>query len=165
MATASAPTARVLFEALRPIRSRPTCQCLRLGAASRQPSHQRRNVSTGNAQYSEMEVDTPAPRWAQTPPAMKAPFSLRMRSAGGRHDVNKDPRKLDEMYTSFLGEDGPSLLSDETKWLAVTHKSFDHGRRGFNDRLAYFGKTSRYCFLRTETHECQASVLSTYKPH
>lgn len=26
------------------------------------------------------------------------------------------------------------------KWLALTHKSFDHGRRGFNDRLAYLGK-------------------------
>lgn len=31
------------------------------------------------------------------------------------------------------------MLSDEVKWLAVTHKSFDHGRRGFNDRLAYIG--------------------------
>jgi hypothetical protein len=31
------------------------------------------------------------------------------------------------------------VLSDEVKWLAVTHKSFDHGRRGFNDRLAYLG--------------------------
>jgi large subunit ribosomal protein L15 len=57
--------------------------------------------------------------------------------------VNKDPRRLDEMYTRLLGSDGPSLLSDETKWLAVTHKSFDHGRRGFNDRLAYFGMVVR----------------------
>lgn len=32
------------------------------------------------------------------------------------------------------------MLSDETKWLAVTHKSFDHGRRGFNDRLAFLGR-------------------------
>ena len=32
------------------------------------------------------------------------------------------------------------MLSDETKWLCVTHKSFDHGRRGFNDRLAFLGK-------------------------
>ena len=32
------------------------------------------------------------------------------------------------------------MLSEETKWLAVTHKSFDHGRRGFNDRLAFLGK-------------------------
>lgn len=26
------------------------------------------------------------------------------------------------------------------QWLAVTHKSFDHARRGFNDRLAFLGK-------------------------
>lgn len=24
-------------------------------------------------------------------------------------------------------------------WLCVTHKGFDHGRRGYNDRLAFFG--------------------------
>lgn len=54
--------------------------------------------------------------------------------------MNKDPRRLDEMYSRFLGRDGPKLLSEESKWLAVTHKSFDHGRRGFNDRLAYLGK-------------------------
>lgn len=32
------------------------------------------------------------------------------------------------------------MLSEETKWLAVTHKSFEQGARGFNDRLAFFGK-------------------------
>ncbi len=26
------------------------------------------------------------------------------------------------------------------QWLAITHKSFDHARRGFNDRLAFLGK-------------------------
>ena len=43
------------------------------------------------------------------------------------------------MYIRLLGRDGHKLLSEETKWLAVTHKSFDHGRRGFNDRLAFLG--------------------------
>lgn len=43
------------------------------------------------------------------------------------------------MYTRFLGKTGPKMLSDETKWLAVTHKSFDHARRGFNDRMAFLG--------------------------
>lgn len=28
----------------------------------------------------------------------------------------------------------------KVQWLAVTHKSFDHARRGFNDRLAFLGK-------------------------
>jgi large subunit ribosomal protein L15 len=53
--------------------------------------------------------------------------------------VNEDPRKLDDAYTRMLGPGGYRVLSDEVKWLAVTHKSFDHGRRGFNDRLAYMG--------------------------
>jgi hypothetical protein len=63
----------------------------------------------------------------------------KMRSYGGRHDVNKDPRKLDHMYIRLLGPEGPKLLSEESRWLAVTHKSFDHGRRGFNDRLSFLG--------------------------
>jgi len=32
------------------------------------------------------------------------------------------------------------MLTEEVKWLAITHKSFDQGRRGFNDRLAYMGR-------------------------
>jgi large subunit ribosomal protein L15 len=53
--------------------------------------------------------------------------------------INSDPQKLDQMYVRFLGKDGDKMLQDETKWLAVTHKSFDHGRRGFNDRLSFLG--------------------------
>lgn len=53
--------------------------------------------------------------------------------------VNEDPEKLDKVLTRVLGKDGDRLLTDEVKWLAVTHKSFDHGRRGFNDRLAFLG--------------------------
>ncbi|KAK3066442.1 hypothetical protein LTS18_001719 [Coniosporium uncinatum] len=40
----------------------------------------------------------------------------------------------------MLGNGGEKVLTDEVKWLAITHKSFDHGRRGFNDRLAFLGK-------------------------
>lgn len=53
--------------------------------------------------------------------------------------VNEDPKKLDAMYNVLLGRDGERMLPDEIKWLAVTHKSFDQGRRGFNTKLAYFG--------------------------
>lgn len=53
--------------------------------------------------------------------------------------VNEDPKLLDAMYNRFLGRDGDRLLPDEIKWLAVTHKSFDQGRRGFNTKLAYYG--------------------------
>lgn len=52
---------------------------------------------------------------------------------------NDDPAKLDAMYNRLLGSKGDRMLPDEIKWLAVTHKSFDQGRRGFNTRLAYFG--------------------------
>jgi hypothetical protein len=44
------------------------------------------------------------------------------------------------MYNRLLGRDGEKMLPDEIKWLAVTHKSFDYGRRGFNTKLAYFGR-------------------------
>ena len=57
-------------------------------------------------------------------------------------ECNSDPAKLDRFYIKFLGRGGDTVLTDEVKWLAVTHKSFDQGRRGFNDRLAFFGRMS-----------------------
>ncbi|KAL1303989.1 hypothetical protein AAFC00_000434 [Neodothiora populina] len=54
--------------------------------------------------------------------------------------VNESPEVLDNAYRRLLGKDGDRMLPEELKWLAVTHKSFDHARRGFNDRLAYLGK-------------------------
>lgn len=53
--------------------------------------------------------------------------------------VNSSPERLDEMYERLLGPGGSKMLPEELKWLAVTHKSFDQGRRGFNDRLALMG--------------------------
>lgn len=47
----------------------------------------------------------------------------------------------------MLGKDGDKLLSEDVKWLAVTHKSFDQGRRGFNDRLAFLGKLAMSVLL------------------
>lgn len=79
------------------------------------------------------------PRWSYTPPQAKAPFSLHMHSNRPAFHNNSDPAVLDKFYIRMLGNDGEKLLSDETKWLAVTHKSFDQGRRGFNDRLAFLG--------------------------
>ncbi|KAK1466192.1 RNase III domain-containing protein [Colletotrichum cuscutae] len=73
---------------------------------------------------------------------MKAPFSPHITKNPARSvwKVNEDPKKLDQMYVKLLGRDGDKMLPDETKWLAVTHKSFDQGRRGFNDKLAYLGR-------------------------
>jgi len=78
------------------------------------------------------------PRWAQTPQAMKAPFRSPM-NPKSLYKCNNDPAILDAAYVRILGRDGDKVLSEEVKWLAVTHKSFDQGRRGFNDRLSYLG--------------------------
>lgn len=79
------------------------------------------------------------PRWQQTPPRMMAPYRVRPKPSGPEFKVNDDPRRLDEAYSRMLGPGGDKVLSEDVKWLAVTHKSFDHGRRGFNDKLAYLG--------------------------
>lgn len=52
--------------------------------------------------------------------------------------VNHDPRRLEAMYQKLLG--GDLGLSEEVKWQAVTHKSFDHGWQAFNEKLAFFGE-------------------------
>lgn len=89
----------------------------------------------------EMEVDgKPRPRWSYTPPAMVAPIRSNPKPRPVRlQDCNADPKRLDAFYRRMLGTGGERVLSEETKWLAVTHKSFDHGRRGFNERLAFLG--------------------------
>jgi hypothetical protein len=81
------------------------------------------------------------PRWSYTPEGMKAPFSPHVVKDPSRKiwKVNSDPVKLDQMYLRLLGKGGDKLLPEEIKWLAITHKSFDQGRRGFNDRLAFLG--------------------------
>jgi large subunit ribosomal protein L15 len=73
---------------------------------------------------------------------MKGPFPLNITKVPSRSvwKVNDDPARLDQFYVRILGPAGPRMLPEEIKWLAVTHKSFDQGRRGFNDRLAFFGR-------------------------
>jgi len=72
---------------------------------------------------------------------MKAPFKLIPAKDPRRSEwkCNEDPALVDEMYHRLLGNRGDKMLPEEIKWLALTHKSFDNGRRGFNTRLAYFG--------------------------
>lgn len=100
-----------------------------------------------------MEVDSErSPRWSHTPAALKAPVRMKpLRTAVLK--VNTDPRKLDDVYIKVLGRGGDKMLSEETKWLAVTSKSFDAGRRGFNDRLAFFG-TNMSFRPRGRVHVC-----------
>ena len=140
MATKPCPTS--FFQVFRPAKRRVTCECrMTLPNSLRTASSSRRNVSTASTQLSEMEVDNqPRPRWSYTPPAMQAPVRSRPRPEGVTPlKINSDPKKLDQVYVRFLGKGGDKLLNEETKWLAVTHKSFEHGRRGFNDRLAFLG--------------------------
>ena len=105
-----------------------------LGSAANFTSSQR-----GYSTSTEPTSDVQKPRWSYTPPRAKAPFSLRYNSKRAAFPVNEDPKRLDQFYIRMLGEDGDKMLSEEVKWLAVTHKSFDQGRRGFNDRLAFVG--------------------------
>ena len=70
---------------------------------------------------------------------MMAPVRSRAKPARNEFEVNENPQRLDQVYKQILGSGGEKLLTEEVKWLAVTHKSYDHGRRGFNDRLAFLG--------------------------
>ncbi|KAK7994906.1 hypothetical protein PG990_013679 [Apiospora arundinis] len=97
-----------------------------------------------------------APRWDHTPQRMKAPFSPHITKDPSRSvwKVNDSPQKLDDALNHLLGHGGDRLLPEELKWLAVTHKSFDQGRRGFNDRLAFLGK-------QIATAEAMQGILSS----
>lgn len=96
------------------------------------------------------------PRWSQTPQGMKAPLQLDFAKSARNKiwAVNNDPTRLDEVYNRLLGPGGSKMLPEELKWLAVTHKSFDQGRRGFNDRLALLGWLSRPIFGREKAYMC-----------
>ncbi|KAG7288467.1 hypothetical protein NEMBOFW57_004820 [Staphylotrichum longicolle] len=130
-----------------------TCKAFRTcsGAApcvgQRLGQHSVRQLSTSATRTTDA-VETAAeqeqrPRWSYTPERMKGPgFSINVVKEHSRTvwSNNEDPAKLDAMYNRLLGSKGDRMLPDEIKWLAVTHKSFDQGRRGFNTRLAYFGR-------------------------
>lgn len=121
---------------------RPRSTCLRASNLSTAVS-QRRVLSTESSLESTQANETAKPRWSYTPPGAKAPFRLRYNPNRPEFPVNEDPAVLDQFYIRFLGNGGDKLLSEEIKWLAVTHKSFDQGRRGFNDRLAFLGMFGR----------------------
>ena len=70
---------------------------------------------------------------------MAMPVRTRQRNQASAFKINSDPEKLDAALKRMIGNGAPSMLPEEIKWLAVTHKSFDHGRRGNNDRLSYLG--------------------------
>ncbi|KAK5655635.1 hypothetical protein OQA88_5566 [Cercophora sp. LCS_1] len=129
----SRPALSTACKALRQCRSSAPPLALQVAAPARQ-------FSSTPARRSEAEEERP--RWSFTPEQMKAPFRINVAKRKSRTiwKCNDDPAILDAMYNRLLGPNGDKLLPEEIKWLAITHKSFDYGRRGFNTRLAYFGR-------------------------
>ncbi|SMQ53712.1 unnamed protein product [Zymoseptoria tritici ST99CH_1A5] len=89
--------------------------------------------------------DNDQPRWKSTPPAMKMPVRLRPEPSQPVWVINRDEEKVNAVFDAFLGplagkQKGRELLDEETKWLTLTHKSFEHGRQGFNARLSFLGR-------------------------
>lgn len=110
--------------------------------------------SSSSTTQSPAAESASAPRWSRTPPAMKAPIQMDF-SKNPKNKIwvcNSDPHVLDDMYNRLLGPGGSKMLPEELKWLAVTHKSFDHGRRGFNDRLALLGRSA---FPKESVRSCR----------
>ncbi|KAF2725160.1 hypothetical protein K431DRAFT_343154 [Polychaeton citri CBS 116435] len=134
--------------------------CARALRSTPKSSHQvSRLFSTTSERRTLQDHETPSdaeqmPRWKQTPPAMQMPIRLRPKPRQPVWRVNTSDELVNEVYDRFVGRAGEAargqyglksfkgseLLSDDVKWLAITHKSFDHGRQGFNDRLAFLGK-------------------------
>lgn len=133
---ASKSSGRLLQSLIR--RPRPCWRCANFKGQAKS-SKPTRQFSTTVLQLEEND-QVERPRWSYTPEQMKAPFQPRVKDPRKAWQVNEDPVKLDEMYIKFLGKGGDKVLTDEIKWLAITHKSFDQGRRGFNDRLAFLGE-------------------------
>jgi len=134
---------------------RPTMQqplIRRLPGAS--PVSVRRQFSSSTPRRQDDNLDESAvegqgserPRWTYTPERLKGPFRINQPKKESRTvwSVNEKPELLDAMYKRLLGHNGDKMLPDEIKWLAVTHKSFDYGRRGFNTRLAYYGTVGSF---------------------
>ncbi|KAK0668094.1 ribonuclease-III-like-domain-containing protein [Cercophora samala] len=120
----------------------PSSVASRMGLSARQMSTETTPTTTEHTASNQSSSER-RPRWSYTPERMKGPgFSINIVKDPARKiwHVNEDPEKVDAVYNRLLGKNGDKMLPDEIKWLAVTHKSFDQGRRGFNTRLAYYGR-------------------------
>ncbi len=116
------------------------CRCTAFSPFLPNPPPIPRGLRTSRIIQDEYQAEhLERPRWQAAPPRMTAPFRSKPPVLNNEFRVNEDPERLDQVYINMLGENGHHLLTEEVKWLAVTHKSFDHGRRGFNERLAFLG--------------------------
>lgn len=117
------------------------CRCLSRLTGYSKRSDVRHFSSTGSRTADGVIDSAERPRWSYTPEMSRAPVSMHpKKNSRFQWKTNSDPELLDRVYVRLLGAGGAKLLSDEVKWLAMTHKSFDQGRRGYNDRLACFGR-------------------------
>ena len=116
---------------------RPSCKC---ASSTSRTSIQQFSATSYRAEEQYENERAARPRWSYTPQKMTAPYPIHIKDPEKAWNCNSDPAKLDRFYIKFLGRGGDSVLTEEAKWLAITHKSFDQGRRGFNDRLAFFGE-------------------------
>ncbi|KAL8632949.1 hypothetical protein Q9189_001358 [Teloschistes chrysophthalmus] len=139
MARVQKPSNHLFFTL--PVRRRPTCASNtfhRLTHPVSTPLRQKSSTSATPYLYELASTATKEPRWKATPSRMAIRGTPnRIVKGADQMKINESPEELDRILKRVLGEGGDTMLSDEVKWLAVTHKSFDHGRRGFNDRLAY----------------------------
>ena len=143
----SAKSTSVFARSLR----RASCQCASLLSNQTRLPKSARTLTTSSRRREEKEKYgnrgrelRTGPRWESTPPRMIAPVRSKPPTPNDDYPVNTNPRLLDKVYNQVLGRGGFQMLTEEVKWLAVTHKSFDHGRRGFNDRLALLGTKARF---------------------
>jgi large subunit ribosomal protein L15 len=118
------------------------CNC-RNGARQVSATRLSPYITSARRRYTAVGEEQERPRWQHTPRDMVAPVRLKTYKPENDYRVNEDPKRLDQVYEQVLGHGGRKLLTEDVKWLAVTHKSFDQGRRGYNDRLAFFGKETR----------------------
>ena len=136
------------------LRRLATCQCASLLSTRILLPKSVRSLTTSSVcrDYEERygnrgrELRT-GPRWQSTPPRMMAPVRSKPPVANNDFPVNEDPERLDRIYDRVLGRGGCEMLTEEVKWLAITHKSFDHGRRGYNDRLSFLGNMVQFRLL------------------
>ena len=122
-----------------------TCQCASISATPAWIQCSYRGIAISSIRQDEYDAaPEPPPRWRTTPAAMTAPVRVRpLPVRSHEFTVNTSSELLDEVYVNMLGKEGDKVLTEEVKWLAVTHKSFDHGRRGYNDRLAFLGTANK----------------------
>lgn len=153
---ASRPAAQLARHALQTAKAQPPAITRPFLAASTPRSFSSTPSPRGDAAAAVAAETSEMPRWAQTPKRMKAPFSPHITKDPARSvwPVNESPEKLNMALANLLGKSGDRLLPEELKWLAVTHKSFDQGRRGMNDRLAFLGR-------QLATVECVQAILAS----